>query len=63
MGNFYALTIGGKNHRVIADNIAGTHAGKTNGVTITRTGLPFAPVHGTLGQITIQRFGDYFTHA
>ncbi len=63
MGDFQALAFGSEQHGVIAHHIAGTHGSETDGLAITRAGLPFTAIHGHFLQITAQRIGNHFTHA
>ena len=54
VGNFYALTLCRKQHGVIADHIARTHRGKTDGFALTRAGLTFTTIDRDFLQITPQ---------
>ncbi|MNV41303.1 hypothetical protein D3C71_1329350 [compost metagenome] len=62
MGDFQALAFTSEQHSVITNHITTTNRGKTDGFTLTRTGMAFTPVNRDFRQVTIQRAGNHLTH-
>ena len=62
MGDLDALSATGKQHRVIADNIAAADSGKTDATGLALAGVPFARVDRAIGQFFIHRTGHHLAH-
>ena len=63
MGDLHPLAVGGKGHGVVADDIAGAHGGKADGLAVPRTGLALATVYRHLRQVATQGPGHHLAHA
>src|SRR5690606_24880989 len=62
VGNFDALTFGGKQDSVVAHHVASTDGFKTDLLARALTGEAFAVVDSTFFYITAQSIGDDFAH-
>ena len=60
MRNLDAFADAGKQHGVIADDIAAAHGGKTDGRRIAFAGHAFARIDGTLLEIPADGFRNHF---
>ncbi|WP_248295789.1 hypothetical protein, partial [Legionella pneumophila] len=57
MRDFDALAVAGKQHGVIAHDVATAHGGKTDGAKLARAGLALARIDRSIGQLGALRFG------
>ena len=60
VGDFYALADAREDHRVIAHHITAAQRSEANRAVFALTGVPFAGIHGAVGELCALRFGDDF---
>src|SRR5271169_2277642 len=60
--DFDALADAGKQHRMVADDVAAANRGKADGGRIAFARYAFAGIHRAIVELAAERLGDYLAH-